>query len=89
MIGKLINWVQQNTFHIGRIDRIGKENQKLHVFNLLSYDSIETKIAAGLFLKQNLFESVLNEDNLTDEVDFSEKGKSQFIKQLEEVIRTC
>src|SRR5690606_13785172 len=61
--------------------------QKLHVFNLLSYDSIETKIATGLLLKQNLFEGVLNSSNLTDEVDFSEKGKSQFIKQLEEVIK--
>ncbi|QMU63173.1 MAG: helicase [Flavobacteriaceae bacterium] len=71
---------------IGRIDRIGQKKQKLHVFNLLSYDSIEMKIATGLFLKQNLFEGVLNEDSLTDEVDFSEKGKSQFIKQLEEVI---
>ncbi len=71
---------------IGRIDRIGQKNQKLHVFNLLSYESIEMKIATGLFLKQNLFEGVLNENSLTDEVDFSEKGKSQFIKQLEEII---
>ena len=29
---------------------------------------------------------MLNENSLTDEVDFSEKGKSQFIKQLEEII---
>ena len=71
---------------IGRIDRIGQKKQKLHVFNLLSLESIEMKIATGLLLKQNLFEGVLNEGNLTDEVDFSEKGKSQFIKQLEEVI---
>ena len=71
---------------IGRIDRIGQKKQKLHVFNLLSYDSIEMKIATGLFLKQNLFEGVLNEDCLIDDVDFSEKGKSQFIKQLEDVI---
>lgn len=72
---------------IGRIDRIGQKKQKLHVFNLLSYDSIEMKIATGLVLKQSLFEGVLNESNLTDEVDFSEKGKSQFIQQLEEVIK--
>lgn len=72
---------------IGRIDRIGQQKQKLHVFNLLSYNSIEMKIATGLLLKQNLFEGVLNKNNLTDEVDFSEKGKSQFIKQLEEVIK--
>lgn len=71
---------------IGRIDRIGQKKQKLHVFNLLSYDSIEMKIATGLLLKQNLFEGVLNIGSLTDEVDFSEKGKSQFMKQLEEII---
>ncbi|MEW4923515.1 DEAD/DEAH box helicase [Algibacter sp. 2305UL17-15] len=72
---------------IGRIDRIGQKKQTLHVFNLLSYDSIEMKIATGLLLKQNLFEGVLNENNLIDEVDFSEKGKSQFIQQLEEVVK--
>jgi len=72
---------------IGRIDRIGQQQQKLHVFNLLSYNSIEIKIATGLLLKQSLFDGVLNEGSLTDEVDFSEKGKSQFIKQLEEVIK--
>ncbi|MGB1283592.1 MAG: DEAD/DEAH box helicase, partial [Polaribacter sp.] len=72
---------------IGRIDRIGQQKQKLYVFNLLSYDSIEMKIATGLLLKQNLFEGVLNTGSTTDEVDFSEKGKSQFIKQLEEVIK--
>lgn len=71
---------------IGRIDRIGQQKQKLHVFNLLSYDSIEMKIAAGISLKQNLFDGVLNDGNNTDEVDFSEKGKSQFIQQLEQVI---
>lgn len=71
---------------IGRINRIGQKKQKLHVFNLLSYASIEMKIAAGLLLKQNLFEGVLNASSATDEVDFSAKGKSQFIKQLEEVI---
>ena len=71
---------------IGRIDRIGQEKKKLYVFNLISYESIEMKIAAGLLLKQNLFEGVLNSASLTDEVDFSEKGKSEFIKQLEEII---
>ena len=70
---------------IGRIDRIGQQKQKLHVFNLVSYDSIEMKISAGLFLKQNLFDGVLNSNCSTDEVDFSSKGKSQFIKQLEEM----
>lgn len=71
---------------IGRIDRIGQKKQKLHVFNLISQNSIEVKIATGILLKQHLFEGVLNSDSSTDEVDFSEKGKSQFIKQLEEVM---
>jgi len=68
---------------IGRIDRIGQKKQTLHVFNLLSYDSIEMKIATGLLLKQNLFNGVLSANAMIDEVDFSEKGKSQFIRQLE------
>lgn len=71
---------------IGRIDRIGQKKDTLLVFNLLSHNSIEMKIATGLVLKQNLFDGVLNNDNATDEVDFSEKGKSQFLRQLEEVI---
>lgn len=71
---------------IGRIDRIGQQKQKLNVFNLLSYNSIEMKIATGLLLKQSLFDGVLSADNLTDEVDFSNKGRGQFIKQLEEII---
>jgi len=68
---------------IGRIDRIGQEKQKLHVFNLISLDSIEMDISTGLLLKQNLFDGVLNTENEIDEVSFTEKGKSQFIQQLE------
>jgi len=70
---------------IGRINRIGQKKQKLHVFNLVSNNSIEMKIATGLILKQNLFEGVLSPQNKTDEVDFNNKGKSQFIQHLEEV----
>jgi len=68
---------------IGRIDRIGQEKQKLHVFNLISLNSIEMDISTGLLLKQNLFDGVLNTENEIDEVSFTEKGKSQFIQQLE------
>lgn len=71
---------------IGRMDRIGQKKQTLHVFNLLSLNSIEMKIATGLLLKQDLFEGVLNSTSSTDVVDFSNKGRSQFIKQLEEVM---
>lgn len=70
---------------IGRIDRLGQESKKLHVFNLICRDSIEIKIASGLILKQNLFDSVLNHDNNEDSVDFSNEGRAQFIKMLEEM----
>lgn len=71
---------------IGRIDRLGQKSGNLTVFNLITENSIEKRIALGLLIKQSLFESVLNEDSVTDFVDFSEKGRSQFLKQLEEMI---
>jgi hypothetical protein len=52
---------------------------------LICRDSIEIKIASGLVLKQNLFDSVLNHDNNEDAVDFSNEGRAQFIKLLEEM----
>ncbi len=71
---------------IGRIDRLGQRAKKLHIFNLINKDSIEMHIASGLLLKQNLFDGVLNEDNNLDTVDFSQQGRAQFIKQLEEMM---
>ncbi len=71
---------------IGRIDRLGQRNEKLTVFNFITRNSIEERIAGGLLLKQNLFEGALVESNNTDFVDFSNKGKSQFIEQLQELI---
>ena len=71
---------------IGRIDRLGQRNDKLTVFNFITRGTIEERIAGGLLLKQNLFEGALVESNSTDFVDFSNKGKSQFIEQLQELI---
>lgn len=68
---------------IGRIDRLGQKNEHLTVINLITRDSIEMKIASGLLVKQNLFDSVLSPDNMEDVVDFSGKGKAQFLKELE------
>ena len=67
---------------IGRIDRLGQKSHKLTVYNLIARNSIEQQIAAGLLLKQNLFEGVLDNDCETNYVDFSAKGRSQFIEQL-------
>lgn len=71
---------------IGRIDRLGQENKNLTVINLITRDSIEMKIASGLVVKQNLFDSVLSPDNSEDVVDFSKKGRAQFLQQLEEAM---
>lgn len=71
---------------IGRINRLGQKKKNLTVISLITKGSIETKIAAGLNLKQNLFEGVLDAGSSLDSVDFSAKGKAQFLKQLEESI---
>lgn len=74
---------------IGRIDRIGQKNQHLSVINFICQDSIEMQIAGGLILKQNLFDGVLNKGSDLDKVDFSQKGRAQFIQQLEEFVKNA
>ena len=71
---------------IGRIDRLGQKSAKLTIYNLITRNSIEQQIAAGLLVKQNLFDGVLDSGSKTDYVDFSSKGRSQFIDQLEAFI---
>ncbi|MDZ7606954.1 MAG: DEAD/DEAH box helicase [Cyclobacteriaceae bacterium] len=71
---------------IGRIDRLGQKSHKLTIYNFITRKSIEESIAAGLLLKQNLFDGVLDKSSDMDFVDFSQKGKSQFIAQLEEML---
>ncbi len=71
---------------IGRIDRIGQKSNKLTIYNFITRNSIEQQIASGLLLKQNLFDGVLGTDATTNFVDFSTKGRSQFIQQLEEFL---
>jgi len=71
---------------IGRIDRLGQKSNKLTIYNLITRDSIEQQIAAGLLVKQSLFEGVLDSSCKTNYVDFSTKGRSQFIEQLEAFI---
>ncbi len=68
---------------IGRIDRLGQRNEKLTVINLVTQNSIETRIATGIILKQSLFDGVLDERSRLDVVDFSSKGRSQFLQQIE------
>jgi hypothetical protein len=71
---------------IGRIDRIGQKSNKLTIYNFITRNSIEMKIASGLLVKQSLFDGVLGESGQTNFVDFSTKDRSQFIQQLEEFV---
>ena len=71
---------------LGRIDRLGQRSKNLTVINFISRNSIETSIASGLGLKQNLFDGVLNTDNVLDTVDFSASGKAQFLQELEGIM---
>lgn len=71
---------------IGRIDRLGQKSNKLTIFNLITRNSIEQQIASGLLIKQSLFDGVLGDNANTNFVDFSTKGRSQFIQQLEDFI---
>jgi superfamily II DNA/RNA helicase len=72
---------------IGRIDRLGQKNAHLTVISFITQNSIETRIASGLVLKQDLFDSVLSPDSALDEVDFTSKNRSQFLKDLENAIQ--
>ena len=71
---------------IGRIDRLGQKSNQLTVINLLTKNSIEEQIASGLLVKQSLFDGVFGDDANRDYVDFTTKGRSQFIQQLEEFV---
>ncbi|MDR2026159.1 MAG: DEAD/DEAH box helicase [Prevotellaceae bacterium] len=66
----------------GRIDRLGQTHTRLTVYSMIAVNSIEQQIAAGLLVKQNLFDGVLSDESIKD-VDFSSKGRAQFIKQIE------
>ncbi len=70
---------------IGRIDRLGQKSDKLSIFNLITVGSIEQTIACGLLVKQNLFDNVLNDGFNNDFVDFTAKGRSQFLEQMKEL----
>ena len=68
---------------IGRINRIGQKSQSINVINLISRDSIEEKVYAGIQLKQELFDAVL--EGKGDEVDFSRDSKNKFVNQIREM----
>lgn len=65
---------------IGRVHRIGQASSSVNVINLVSKDSIEEKILAGIQLKTELFNGVF--DGGADIVEFSREKRNQMLNQL-------
>ena len=65
---------------IGRVNRLGQKSSKINVINLICKSSIEEKVLAGIHLKQELFDAVL--DGGTDEIDLSQEKKARLINQV-------
>ncbi len=65
---------------IGRVNRIGQTSSSVNVINLVSKDSIEEKILAGIQLKTELFSGVF--DGGAAQVDFSREKRNQMLNQL-------
>ena len=72
---------------IGRVNRIGQQSSSITAINLVALNSLEARIADGLVLKESLFDAVLSEGDLTDEVDFAAKGRSTFVDQIQKLIQ--
>ncbi len=68
---------------IGRIDRIGQKHSVINVINLITKNSIEEKVYAGINLKQELFDAAL--EGAGDDVDLSRENKNKFINQIREM----
>jgi superfamily II DNA or RNA helicase/predicted nucleic acid-binding Zn finger protein len=65
---------------IGRVSRIGQASSSVNVINLVSKDSIEEKILAGIHLKTELFTGVF--DGGVDRVEFSREKRNQMLNEL-------
>ncbi|MCP4693031.1 MAG: helicase, partial [Desulfobacterales bacterium] len=69
---------------IGRVNRIGQESGCVNVVNLITKNSIEEKILAGLQLKTDLFEGVF--DGGRDKVEFSRATRAEPPDKLKAMI---
>jgi superfamily II DNA or RNA helicase len=69
---------------IGRVNRIGQKSHCVNVINLVTKNSIEMRIMAGIQLKGDLFSGVF--DGGADEVMFDRKKRQEMVNQLREMI---
>ena len=65
---------------IGRVNRIGQKSRCINVVNLITKNSIEEKILAGLQLKTDLFTGVF--DGGADTVEFTREKRTELLNQL-------
>lgn len=69
---------------IGRVNRIGQKSKCINVINLITKDSIEEKILAGIQLKTDLFKGVF--DGGVDLVEFSREKRTEMLNRLREMM---
>lgn len=69
---------------IGRVSRIGQKSKCINVVNLITKNSIEEKILAGIQLKTDLFKGVF--DGGIDTVEFSSEKRSEVMNKLREMM---
>lgn len=69
---------------IGRLSRIGQKSRCVNVVNLITKDSIEEKILAGLQLKMDLFQGVFEDGQ--DQVEFSQEKRNELLNRLREMM---
>jgi superfamily II DNA/RNA helicase len=69
---------------IGRVNRIGQKSRCINVVNLISKNSIEEKILAGIQLKTDLFNGVFEDG--PDIVEFSHEKRTELLNRLREMM---
>jgi len=69
---------------IGRLSRIGQKSRCVNVVNLITKESIEEKIMAGLQLKMDLFQGVFEEGE--DQVEFSQEKRNELLNKLRDMM---
>ncbi|HPI15225.1 MAG: DEAD/DEAH box helicase [Spirochaetota bacterium] len=65
---------------IGRVMRIGQKSASVNVINLIARRSIEESVLAGIHMKQDLFNAVIEGEGSS--VEFSREKKEEFISGL-------
>ncbi|HDR14763.1 MAG TPA: helicase [Desulfobacteraceae bacterium] len=69
---------------VGRVNRIGQKSRCVNVVNLISKNSIEEKIFAGIQLKTDLFKGVFEDGE--NQVEFSHEKRTEMLNRLREMM---